>query len=1014
MTLHRERTFEDEVVENLTANGWLQGDAKKYDRELALYPDDVLGWLDDTQPKELAKVRTFQNGDAGKVVLSRLADTLDKHGSLHVLRHGFKHINARFDMCQFRPAQGLNPVTLERYGNVRCRVVRQVRYSLGSENSIDLVFFVNGIPVATAELKTDFTQKVTDAIRQYKHDRPPKDPLTRREEPLLAFKRRALVHFAVSTDEVHMTTRLEGPKTEFLPFNMGHDEGAGNPPNPSGYRTAYLWERVLQRDSWLNILGNFAHLERKERVRQDGSRETCESLIFPRYHQWEAVNLLVDAARREGPGHNYLVQHSAGSGKSNSIAWLAHRLQSLHDEADRKVFDSVIVVTDRTVLDAQLQETIYQFEHKGGVVARITSEGVKSEQLIEALKNRAPVIIVTLQTFPFVLDEIRKHTSLRERAFAVIADEAHSSQTGAGASYLTKVLTAGQAEEAEEYSAEDVMLSLMESRAEHRNVSFFAFTATPKGKTLMRFGRPGPDGKPRAFHTYSMQQAIEEGFILDVLRNYTTYRTAFKLAHNGAEYDDEQVDQSRALKSLMRWVRLHPYNISQKVQVIVEHFRENVQHMLDGRAKAMVVTGSRKEAVRYKLALDKYIRQQGYTDLAALVAFSGELSDPESLPEAVSEHSSLLNPGLRGRDIRDAFATDEYQVLIIANKYQTGFDQPLLCAMYVDKRLDGITAVQTLSRLNRTYPGKTAPYVLDFVNDGEVILEAFKQYYRRAELADVTDPNVIHELQAKLDGARIYTDSEVEAFAAAFFAPNARQGDLQARIAPAVDRFRVRWREAREARDGQALEELELFRKDLAGFVRLYDFLSQIINYGDTELESRAVFFRHLLPLIAEERQGDQIDLSGVQLTHYKLKHRAGEQLKLGGHGAPLTPPTDIGSGATREPARARLSEVIAQMNDLFEGDLTDADYLNFVSYVRDKMVENPLLRKQAETNTKEQFELGDFRDVMMRATAETMKNHGEMAKQVFANERTREGLAAVLLDMVWESLRERGAASNS
>ncbi len=1014
MTLHRERTFEDEVVENLTANGWLQGDAKKYDRELALYPDDVLGWLDDTQPKELAKVRTFQNGDAGKVVLSRLADTLDKHGSLHVLRHGFKHINARFDMCQFRPAQGLNPVTLERYGNVRCRVVRQVRYSLGSENSIDLVFFVNGIPVATAELKTDFTQKVTDAIRQYKHDRPPKDPLTRREEPLLAFKRRALVHFAVSTDEVHMTTRLEGPKTEFLPFNMGHDEGAGNPPNPSGYRTAYLWERVLQHDSWLGILGNFVHLERKERVRQDGSRETRESLIFPRYHQWEAVNLLVDAARREGPGHNYLVQHSAGSGKSNSIAWLAHRLQSLHDEADRKVFDSVIVVTDRTVLDAQLQETIYQFEHKGGVVARITSEGVKSEQLIEALKNRAPVIIVTLQTFPFVLDEIRKHTSLRERAFAVIADEAHSSQTGAGASYLTKVLTAGQAEEAEEYSAEDVMLSLMESRAEHRNVSFFAFTATPKGKTLMRFGRPGPDGKPRAFHTYSMQQAIEEGFILDVLRNYTTYRTAFKLAHNGAEYDDEQVDQSRALKSLMRWVRLHPYNISQKVQVIVEHFRENVQHMLDGRAKAMVVTGSRKEAVRYKLALDKYIRQQGYTDLAALVAFSGELSDPESLPEAVSEHSSLLNPGLRGRDIRDAFATDEYQVLIVANKYQTGFDQPLLCAMYVDKRLDGITAVQTLSRLNRTYPGKTAPYVLDFVNDGEVILEAFKQYYRRAELADVTDPNVIHELQAKLDGARIYTDSEVEAFAAAFFAPNARQGDLQARIAPAVDRFRVRWREAREARDGQALEELELFRKDLAGFVRLYDFLSQIINYGDTELESRAVFFRHLLPLIAEERQGDQIDLSGVQLTHYKLKHRAGEQLKLGGHGAPLTPPTDIGSGATREPARARLSEVIAQMNDLFEGDLTDADYLNFVSYVRDKMVENPLLRKQAETNTKEQFELGDFRDVMMRATAETMKNHGEMAKQVFANERTREGLAAVLLDMVWESLRERGAASNS
>ncbi len=1011
MSKHRERTFEDEIVARLTTHGWLEGMSDGYDRELALYPEDVLGWLEETQPNEVAKLGRLHNGDTGKVLLTRLAAMLDQEGALAVLRRGFKQINARFAMCQFQPAQGLNPTTLARYAQVRCRVVRQLHYSRNETNdAIDLVFFVNGIPVATAELKTDFTQSVRDAIAQYRRDRPPRDPATNRDEPLLQFKRRALVHFAVSTDEVWMTTRLEGKATRFLPFNMGHDGGAGNPPNPDGYRTAYLWERVLARDSLLDILANFVHLEQQEREDDRGRKVTSESLIFPRYHQWDAVRALVAAARSEGPGQCCLIQHSAGSGKSNSIAWLAHRLASLHDEQDRKVFDSVIVVTDRTVLDAQLQETIYQFEHKQGVVTKIEARaGVKSEQLARALLDRAPIIIVTLQTFPFALEAIQKEGSLRERRFAVIADEAHSSQTGSAAGSLSKVLTAEQIQEGEEVSVEDLLLAEMEDRAAHPNISFFAFTATPKAKTLMRFGRrPHPDAPPSeqnmpaAFHVYTMQQAIEEGYILDVLQNYTPYKLAFRLAHNGREYDDTEVEQAAAVRGLMRWVRLHPYNISQKVQIIIEHFRANIQHLLGGQAKAMVVTGSRKEAVRYKLALDAYIRRQGYHDLAALVAFSGEVHDPESGPEPFSETS--MNPGLKGRDIRAAFKGDEYQVLIVANKFQTGFDQPLLCAMYVDKRIDGITAVQTFSRLNRTAPGKDATYILDFVNDPEQILDAFKPYYKRAELAGVTDPNLIHTLQAKLDDARIYAESEIETFVKVYLDPKGKQAALQAALAPAVDRFRKRWSDARDAGDKKRLDELDLFRKDLASFVRLYDFLSQIINYADTELEKRAIFFRLLLPLLAADRLGEEIDLSGVQLTHYRLKDQGARWLNLkeGDGDYELTPPGEVGSGESRDPQKAKLAEIIQRMNDLFEGELSEADMIGLVTHISERMIANPTLAQQARHNSKEQFALGDFETVMMNEVVGGMDSYQTMITQILSNERVRTGFAAALLDVVY------------
>ena len=495
--VHTEATFEGEIVGHLTsAGGWLEGDPKKYDRKLALYPEDVIGWIQDTQPAEYQKVKGAQNGATDAIILERLGKALQEEGPLAVLRNGFKRINARFAMCAFRPGHGLNPETLEKYAKVRCRVVRQVHYSENNEKSIDLVLFVNGIPVATVELKTDFTQSIEDATKQYRFDRLPKDAKTSKAEPLLTFKRGALVHFAASTDEVRMTTFLDGPKTVYLPFNLGNNGAAGNPPNPDGHRTAYLWERVFQRDAWLEILEKFIHLEKRTKI-VDGKKITTERMIFPRYHQWYAVRHLVAAAKTEGAGQKYLVQHSAGSGKSNTIMWLAHQLASAHSAADKKIFDSVIVVTDRQVLDDQLQETIFQFEHKDGFVVRITKEGSKSAQLAEAFRKKTSIIIVTIQTFPYALDTIGDLKDMANRSFAVIADEAHSSQTGEAAKKLREVLgitDTPKGEEGEAVSAEEALLAQMSKRAGAKNLSYFAFTATPKAKTIELFGRPDPTG----------------------------------------------------------------------------------------------------------------------------------------------------------------------------------------------------------------------------------------------------------------------------------------------------------------------------------------------------------------------------------------------------------------------------------------------------------------------------------------------------------------------------------------
>ncbi|WP_104199433.1 type I restriction endonuclease subunit R [Cryobacterium sp. Y29] len=971
MADHNEKPFEDELVQHLHANGWLYSPTSTgYDTERALFPADVFGWLEDTQPEVWA--RAVKPIDAASVqqksrdaLLDRLVKSLDasfdsvngvQGGTLSVLRRGFKATPLSFRMAQFKPVTALNPKTTADYGKMRLRVMRQVFYSTSSKKSIDLVLFINGLPVATIELKTDFTQNVQDAISQYRTDRNPKG------EPLLSFGHRALVHFAVSNSEVFMTTHLQGPDTFFLPFNKGNDGRAGNPVNPTGSETAYLWERVLQKDAWLGILGQFMHLQVEKNIDPvTGNLEKKETLLFPRFQQWESVTRLIETARAEGPGHRYLIQHSAGSGKTNSIAWTAHQLSTLHRADGSKVFNSVIVVTDRTVLDTQLQDAIKQIDSKTGVVVGIDSKvgGSKSSRLAEALTHGAQIIVVTIQTFPFAMAELAKlEGSLAGRSFAIIADEAHSSQTGTTSNKVKSVLNADElADLADggEVDMEALLAADMESRANATNISYFAYTATPKAKTLELFGRSVDGGLPKPFHLYTMQQAIEEGFILDVLRNYTPYKVAFKLAHNGQEYDSDGplVEKAQAVKELMQWVRLHDFNITQKVALIIEHYRENVAWRLNGKAKAMVVTGSRREVVRYKLAFDAYLKRTGHTDVRALVAFSGEVLDTDLGPEKFTETS--MNPGLKGRSLPEAFKTDGYQVMLVANKYQTGFDQPLLVAMYVDKKLSGVTAVQTLSRLNRMAKGKDNTFVLDFVNDPEVIRESFEPYFKDARLSAVSDPNIVHDIKDKLDALHLYEEHEVDAAASVEVFKKGNNA-LAAAVAPGKDRFNKRYDAAIEAGDHEEVDRLELFRSDLTSFINAYDFLSQIINFEDVSIEKHAIFYRALARVISEKTRRSAIDLTGVAMIGYGIKKQGQQNISLTGD-KELDPLSGSGSKSPVDPVLARLLEAVNQLNQLFDGDgLTDADMMGFYSHVKGKASENERITMQIKVNSEQQF----------------------------------------------------------
>ena len=971
---HSETAFETVIEAHLLQNGYISIDPDGFDRERAIFPGVVLDFIRVTQPTEWSKLEALHGDKIGDQVLSDLCKWMDTNGSLSTLRHGFKCYGRTLHVAYFKAAHELNPELESRYRENRLGLTRQLHYSDRSENSLDVVISLNGIPVATIELKNPLTgQTVDNARRQYKQDRDPR-------EPIFEFKRRALVHFAVDTEVVFMTTRLAGTATHFLPFNKGHAGGAGNPPDPMGrsYRTAYLWEEVFQRDSFLDLLARFIHLQVEEKRDDRGMKVKKETMIFPRYHQLQAVRVLIEMSRGEGIGNNYLIEHSAGSGKSNTIGWLAHRLSSLHDSENRRIFDSVIVVTDRVVLDQQLQDTIYQFEHKRGVVQKIDES---SRQLAEALENSVPIIITTLQKFPFVSGQLIKMAeergenssgALPTRHCAVIIDEAHSSQGGETATELKEVLGGEDLrKEAVRRAAEEGLDDMeelfrsMAKRGRQANISFFAFTATPKYKTLSVFGR---NGEP--VHRYTMRQAIEEEFILDVLKNYTTYATYYKLLKSCE--DDPNVKRKQASRALARFIRLHPHNISQKTEVMVEHFNAVTRHKIGGRAKAMVVTGSRLEAVRYKQSFDKYIKLKGYP-IKTLVAFSGTVVDDKNTEISYTEEG--MNEGIREKELPEKFATQEYRVLLVAEKYQTGFDQPLLHTMYVDKRLGGIQAVQTLSRLNRIHPLKEDTFVLDFVNDRDEIREAFKTYYEGAEIGEEVDPARLYVLKGDLDASGIYLSEEVARFCSVYSKPKYKQSpmdhqSMNAALDPAVARF--------AALSEEDEEEAELWRGKVQSFKNLYGFLSQVIPYQDSDLEQLYVFIRHLSLKLQRRRSGVSYQFDDeVRLEYYRLQKISEGSITLKeGEASPIDGPTEVGSGLVRE-SPVRLSQLIDVVNERFGTDFNQADQLFFDQLVESAM-NDASIKQAASVNPSDKFELL-FKSIIESIFVERMDQNEEI-----------------------------------
>lgn len=994
MTAHTEGAFEAQIEQHLVLNGYQRGVPSDYDKARAILPTDLFGFIKSTQPKAWAAVHKIHGSKLHDVFLDALAKELSRGGALNALRRGFKFYGQLIRLAFFRPAHGLNVDVLQLYDQNRLTVVRQVHFDPKNPDlSLDIVLFLNGLPIVTVELKNAMTgQTVHNAMKQYKS----RDP----NAPIFRFKERALVHFAVDTDEAKFTTRLAGTSTFFLPFNKGHNNGGGNPPVEGKHKTHYLWEEVWERHSLLDIVGRFMHLQVSEkRDYNTGKVSTSETIVFPRYHQLNAVRRLVSASAHNGAGTNYLIQHSTGSGKSNSIAWLAHRLASLHDPDDNKVFDSVIVVTDRKVLDQQLQHTIYEIDHKAGVVTKIDEN---SKQLANALQTGVQIIITTLHKFTFVTEQIGQ---LPDRNYAIIVDEAHSSQTGEMAADMKKVLSGAKVDQqvldemealGDEIVEGDVYALALKaalSRGKRDNLSFYAFTATPKYKTLEMFGHTDLDGKPAPFHLYSMKQAIEEGFVHDVLKNYTTYETYFGLVKK--VQDDPKLDKSKASKALVRFLSLHPHNISQKTEIIIEHFRANVMRKINGKAKAMVVTGSRLHAVRYKQAFDDYIKRQGYErDMSCLVAFSGTVVDPET-EKPYTEVG--MNDGIAEQELPGKFASDRYKLLLVANKYQTGFDQPLLHTMYVDKRLSGIQAVQTLSRLNRTATGKDDTFVLDFVNKREEILESFKPYYEATAIDEKLDPQKLYELKNKLDDFRVYLHQEVLNFAGVFFKAKASKQDhakLNSYLDPAVDRYKQ-----------QEAEVQDDFHGTLNSFLRVYAFLSQITPFSDADLEMLYAFGRMLARKLA--RKGDEVEEvyldEDVALQYYRIQKVAEGTIELEG-GGKVSGPSEVGTGKPQE-LKIELSRLIDLLNERFGTQFTQADQL-FFDQIEAEMKADESVRQAAMANDEENFQY-PARKALEDVLLGRHQQNAELIDRVFADQAFGELVARSLLSKIYQRIRD-------
>lgn len=994
MSITTENTFESALVQSLVEQGgYTEGNAPDYSPELGMFKYEVIKFLQESQPKRWEKIAAIHGADADNRVIQRLFKELDLRGSLDVLRNGFVDYGVRFQMAFFQPASGLNPDAVELYNKNSLKVYRQVYYSTKNKNSVDLLLSLNGIPVATLELKNQFTgQNVGNALKQYSTTRD-------NREILFAFKKRCLVHFAVDQDEVFMTTKLDGSKTYWLPFNKGSNNGKGNPHNPNGYKTAYLWENILQKESWMEIIQSFVHLQTDE-IEVEGKIYEKEKLIFPRFHQWDAVRSIGNNVLKTGVGKNYLIQHSAGSGKSNSIAWLAYRLSSLHNAYDERIFDSVIVVTDRKVLDQQLQNTIYQFEHKTGVVQKIDKD---SNQLATALGYGTNIIITTLQKFPFVVDKVGE---LPERKYAVIIDEAHSSQGGEASKKMKEVLASKSLEQAviddtDDYTGDDFIREQIERsaavRGQQANISFFAFTATPKYKTLQVFGDKDSEGKPKPFHLYSMRQAIEEGFILDVLQNYTTYELYFKLTK--AIEEDPHLNKKKAAKAIGRFVSLHPHNLAQKTEIIIEHFRNIVSKKIGGKAKAMLVCGSRLHAKRYFEEFNRYIKAKHYeNEIKILVAFSGKVVD-DNAPDGVSEPEMT---GYSEKELPTIFERDEYKILIVADKYQTGFDQPLLHTMYVDKKLSGVKAVQTLSRLNRMHPGKEDTFVLDFVNDRETILDSFQPYYEITSVTEETDINHLYDLKARLDEFQVYWTQEIEAFANVYFDPKTKLSNpkqqklLYAFTDPAVDRFKAIAEE----------EKQDEFKKSLRSWTNLYAFLSQIMPFTDSEFEKFYAYAKLLQTRLPKRELSESLHLDDeVALEYYRLqKIKEGSiELQKGEEGL-LSGTTEAGLKRAKD-EEALLSEIINVLNDRFGTEFEEADKL-FFDQIEAELMDDETLQTQARVNKIDTFKFA-FDDKFIDKLIGRMDQNQEIFEKILEDKVFGDLVKELMMKKIYKKLNE-------
>ena len=996
----KERRFEEDIEDYLlNFGGYTKGNPATFNRTSGLDEGVFIEFVKNSQPKQWERFVKIYDAQAPKQLIERFSREVKQTSLLNVLRHGFTDRGIKFRAVFWKPETTLNETSKIQYDANIMHCTRQLHYSVKNENSIDIVLFVNGIPIVSMELKCQFTgQNTTNAINQYKFDRAGKDAI-------FAFKERVLVHFAVDLTNVYMTTKLEGASTYFLPFNQGSAGagkvgGKGNPNNDNGYDTAYLWENVLCKDRLLEILQKYIHLQQEF---DDKGNLKSERIIFPRYHQLDVVTKLLADVKENGSGNNYLIQHSAGSGKSNSIAWLAHRLSGLHNDMDEKIFQSVIIVTDRKVLDSQLQNTVYQFDHVEGVVQKIDKN---SQQLKDAIEGGAGIIITTLQKFPVIYKEVNS----ANKRFAIIIDEAHSSQTGDAAKKLKRALAdteeilkeyADMEEEDEKNHKDDEERLLDELAAQgfHKNLSFFAFTATPKGKTLQMFGIPyfneetGKNGY-RPFHIYSMRQAIEEGFILDVLQNYMTYKMYYKITK--IIDDDPELDTSQGSKAILNYETLHPHNISQKTAIMLYHFMNVTRHKMNGKAKAMVVTPSRLHAVRYVQEFKRQIQEKGY-DLDVLVAFSGEVND-----NGVPYTEEGMNKTKDGETIKEkalpaAFHTDDYGILVVAEKYQTGFDEPLLHTMFVDKKLSGVKAVQTLSRLNRTARGKLDTFVLDFVNSADDIKASFEPFYEETVLLEETDPNVIYDMKNTLDDFRVYQTSEVEKFADIFYSSNAQAagdvGKLQGQLRPAVDRFLT-----------LEVERQDIFKSTLAAFNRVYAYITQVCRLFDKDIHKFSVYSKFLYTMLPKGQGGDKVNIDDkVLLEYYKLEKDFEGAIELesvdGGY-VPIS-----GEAGHREPKKDPLTIIIDKINERFGTQFTEMDKV--LVQMENDYAKQEKWQSYAKNNDRSTFMLLFEKDFPTMA-AERYEQNDEFFRRLFGDPEMMKQVMNTVGAVLYERLKKQ------